>query len=915
MGNRLGAGGEEQRLTSSEPLFSPATGAIDPWGKLEQHFLNLLTSNIQEAAALVPTFKHRQGVLADQQKGRLQRLIARFYEARSNHKLAIKWTERALMTFEASGHVEGIYQCLRMLSTSHAHLGRYPRARHFAEKALAMAQLPREERLKIHINLGALEYRNHNYTPALEHFNAALDLLAGHADSRAKAIVLYNLANLYVCINKFAEAEANYRDALALFQSQNLPVYEAHVLQAFGNLYTVLGQYFHAETKLKRARDTYVASGDSLGAALCDIEVFRMEIRLNRFERALDRIPELTEAFRALGRGFETGLLFYHGIYAALAAKEYGLAEAYLKRASKLFKNENNQHFLALCTLVHGILLWRKGRKREALRKILRAKDSFGATKPGEFELECLIYACRIDENQLDKATFQRILFLIKSPLSPQVRTRGLILVSAHWYRRGQLKRSISSLLEAVNTIEESRASIVSKKVRASFFEDKTEIYELLIERLFQWKHPKSSAIIFKVMELSRGRQLSESLSRQEALPPVLNRDDSSVMERERLVLRLQQLNAKLEDLSSNLDGSETEKNTLLESIRETRGEIDSLKVQMSTEHRLGLFFPIELKPENLRELLEPGHVIVIFFLAQNILYRIEMDRERQRTYRTPLYQGFFKDFNLVMSVLSNRIDTHFSKITTFMDRLGSALYPKKSKNVLHYTFILHKTLQRFPLALLRKRNHYLIERFRLSQCPNLPTLYFALRKARATLSKPTFFFSHDETDPKAPERAILGRKFPRATVFDRLDNPAIPDRVAESDFIHFAGHCFFDKHQPLESYLQLAGRRMALSQYAKLDFSSGPFINLAACQSGWMVTTAGNEPYGFVISSFAAGAANILASLWEIDDRATGEWMDIFYGQIHLGLAAAYQKACVTMIARGRAPYEWGGFSLLGRP
>ena len=886
---------------------------------LETEFLKLLTTDIDAAGKWLPVLRKRIRNCSAEEQGRALRLMGRYYEAKSNHRRAIRWTQRALDVFRQCNHREGIYQCLRMLFTSHLHLGIYPRAHQYAEEALANPRLEERERLKIQVNLGVLEYRRHHYVPALHAFTQALQLLKRHPHPETEAIVLYNLANLFVFMNKFVEAKRNFEKAQRLFRTQKRALYEAHVLHAIGNLNTILGQYFHADSKLKQSRKTYLKCGDSFGAALCDIEIFRMEIRLNRMERALDRIPELARTLAKMGRSLELGLVFYHGVHAAFALKEYALAEQFLKRATQLFRKEQNFLFLALCDQVGGLLRWQRRQKAQGLAKIFQARDFFVAAGHKELELECLIYADRILEGELDPGYCQRARDLLKSPLSLQTRTQALIMVSDDWHRRGQHKRSIVSLFEAVNTIEESRASIASERRRESFFADKTEIYELLIERLFAWRHPRASPLIFKVIELSRGRQMAEELSKREALPPVLNKDEPLVMERHRLELRLKQLNRKLEHLSGpaalSSRVSELEKATVLEAIRETRTSMEALKGTIGHEDRLGMFFPIDLKPENLGALLAEDQLVVLYFLGGKDLYRLELERHRLRTFRVPLYARFERDLNLMMSLLANRVPGKMEKILQFADGLSGLLMPKKRKGVGHYIFILHKTLQSFPLALLRHRGRFLIESHCISQAPNLPALYFSLRKKQPRFRHPVFFFSDHKADPKAPERELLVPAYPDANIFQSLENAGLKEAMETCDFIHFAGHCYFNKRKPEDSYLQLAGRKWLLTKYAELRFKGQPFINLAACQSGGMAVSAGNEPHGFVISSFAAGAANILASLWDLDDEATGRWMSHFYRHLDRGLPEAYRHACLAVRTIRPEPYYWAGFCLFGRP
>ncbi|MEW6736521.1 MAG: CHAT domain-containing protein, partial [Acidobacteriota bacterium] len=66
------------------------------------------------------------------------------------------------------------------------------------------------------------------------------------------------------------------------------------------------------------------------------------------------------------------------------------------------------------------------------------------------------------------------------------------------------------------------------------------------------------------------------------------------------------------------------------------------------------------------------------------------------------------------------------------------------------------------------------------------------------------------------------------------------------------------------------------------------------------------------------AGSARVMASLWDIDDRATYVLMGHFYSALIKGKmrpAAALQKAQRTMWRSSayRSPYYWAGLQLSG--
>jgi CHAT domain-containing protein len=65
-------------------------------------------------------------------------------------------------------------------------------------------------------------------------------------------------------------------------------------------------------------------------------------------------------------------------------------------------------------------------------------------------------------------------------------------------------------------------------------------------------------------------------------------------------------------------------------------------------------------------------------------------------------------------------------------------------------------------------------------------------------------------------------------------------------------------------------------------------------------------------VRAFAlAGAREVLASLWPVDDAATAALMAGFYAGLRAGLPAAdaLHAAQSPAAARGAHPYDWGAF------
>jgi CHAT domain-containing protein len=94
--------------------------------------------------------------------------------------------------------------------------------------------------------------------------------------------------------------------------------------------------------------------------------------------------------------------------------------------------------------------------------------------------------------------------------------------------------------------------------------------------------------------------------------------------------------------------------------------------------------------------------------------------------------------------------------------------------------------------------------------------------------------------------------------------------------------------------------------------------VVLSACQTALGKDIRGEGLVGLTRGFMYAGAPRVVASLWQIDDRASAEFMQRFYeGILRQGLrpAAALQAAQISMSRdrRWSSPYYWAAFTLQG--
>lgn len=99
---------------------------------------------------------------------------------------------------------------------------------------------------------------------------------------------------------------------------------------------------------------------------------------------------------------------------------------------------------------------------------------------------------------------------------------------------------------------------------------------------------------------------------------------------------------------------------------------------------------------------------------------------------------------------------------------------------------------------------------------------------------------------------------------------------------VHLASHFVLDAATEQSAYLLLGdGQRLPLARLRAMPWRGVHLAVLSACDTGLPdVGATGLQLTGLAGALQDAGAANVLATLWPVNDRSTASWMAGFYGQ-----------------------------------
>jgi CHAT domain-containing protein len=143
----------------------------------------------------------------------------------------------------------------------------------------------------------------------------------------------------------------------------------------------------------------------------------------------------------------------------------------------------------------------------------------------------------------------------------------------------------------------------------------------------------------------------------------------------------------------------------------------------------------------------------------------------------------------------------------------------------------------------------------------------------------------------------------------------ALRDAAPAADVVHLACHAQFRADSPYFSALHLADGELSLRDAAALPLVAS-LVTLSACETGLSRAAPGDELIGLVRGFLLAGAPNVLATLWTVDDASTAALMEDFYAGLCAGArpAAALRAAQSASASAGRHPFYWAAFALYGR-
>jgi CHAT domain-containing protein len=505
---------------------------------------------------------------------------------------------------------------------------------------------------------------------------------------------------------------------------------------------------------------------------------------------------------------------------------------------------------------------------------------------------------------------------------NPRIRDQGGILWPAlheRGYiaeRTGNADEAIGYYRRAVEVIEQQRSTLNTEASKIGFVGDKQAVYRRLIAALVR---AQRHAEAFDYLERSKSRALVDMLASKK-----------DFMVREGDPARLNELLAKTEraEMEAPAQGGAQEGAPSSTEASGQRSLAVSPAQQAAAEmpSEIASLVSVSSTPiEEIQARIPEDEVLVEYYYDDKSLFVFMLSRQGLQVAQTGI-GSLETDARALRDAVATPKSEAWLPIAQRLYRqlLGQIepLLAGRTKLIVVPQGVLHYV----PFAALHDGERFLLDKYAFRLLPSASVVKYLREQPSHKPGGILAFGNPDLGDPKydlrfAEEEArAIVRTVPqsRAVLRKEATEAALRDNAAGYNYLHFATHGEFNADAPLNSALLLAkdatgdGLLTVGKLYSmRLDID---LATLSACETGLGKIANGDDVVGLTRGFLYAGASTIVASLWQVDDRATSDLMTKFYGNLEHGdKREALRQAQLDARNRYAHPYYWAAFQLTG--
>lgn len=709
------------------------------------------------------------------------------------------------------------------------------------------------------LNMAAAQETLGDLEPARANYEQVLAYARSAGERRREAQALSNLSVLDAVTGGKGRAIQRSEEALVIFRSLGDRSWEASTLQNLGSWYLDLGQPEQSLTFQEQA-----------------LEVLRGLKDRVRLARALNGLGQTRRELGDLAR-----------------------AEAAHREALDLARGAEARREEALALLFLGQTQAEEGAQETALTALTGAAEMLAALGDRRMRAAALQETARIrlHRGELDRAgdLLAEATALTREVKEPYREADLLTDQAVLARRRGALRAAEERSAEAMALVETLRTELAPSDLRATFLATRRKAFELgiLVQADLHRQNPGVRHVLasLEIAERARARVLLDLLGGSP-------RSDAPPQPR---ALRAEEMQALLDPGTLLLELSLGKERSFLWLVGTGSVQLVELPPRSEIEAAATAF------AEDLRS---PGR------------------RQTRKDWAEFLDRGRALS-QMILGGLAGRTEQRLAIVADgALQALPFAVLPVPAEGDERASETL--LVDRYEIVMLPSAAVLAAKRHEPAETPATRTLLVFADPAFASTpaGERAGFAALPATrlEAKAIQALLPPDEVVLATGLDADRDRALSGDLSRFQILHFATHGLIDEKTPRLSGLALsdvdargAPREgfLSLADISSLRLDAG-LVVLSGCATALGREVSGEGLIGLARAFMYAGADRVVASLWNVRDRATAELMSRFYGAMFCdGLApAAALRAAQLSFRAGRPwrdPYYWAPFVIQG--
>ncbi|MEQ9357203.1 tetratricopeptide repeat protein [Coleofasciculus chthonoplastes] len=738
-------------------------------------------------------------------------------------------------------------------------------------------------------NIGGVYYVLGQPQKALDYFNQALPIFQEAKNRSEEATILNNIGRVYHTIGQPQKALDFYNQALPILREVKNRSMEATTLNNIGGVYDGIGQLQKALKYYNQALPIFQKVGERSGVATTQNNIGRVYDRIGQPQKALDYYNQALSIFREVGNRSEeaTTLNNIGRVYDDRGETQQALN---FYNHALLIREEVGDHSGKATTLNNiGIVYNDRGETQQALDYYNQALSIFQ----------------EVGNRSVEWITLGNLGFLSEN--------------------QGETEDAIKYYTQAIEVKESIQSEIKVDELKASFASHQIDLYERLINLLWNKSDFKDA---FNYVERAKARAFLDQLANGQI--DFRAGADSKLLQQEQTlknqIIALRQQLITLHNRPRNKWDADTiaQTETQIASLEKNYQDL-LLQLKIQSPETADLITVDVASLSEIQDLLDADTTLIEYFVTEDRTLAFIITQNSFQTVTLNVTRKQLKDELTLFRDLGDIDEAHPQELQNLHDWLITPLQPHL--NTAKIAIVPHGILHYLPFAALTDGNRYFSDNYALSTLPSASILRFLPEKRKSQTNSVLALgdadvpglsplnFARKEVQTIAQlfnSQPLLGKTATETSVWSK---------ATQSGILHLAVHGEYNTNNALFSAIRLAGDtendgRLEVHEVYGLDLTTTTnLVVLSACQTKIGELNKGDEVVGLNRAFLYAGTPTVIASLWNVDDAATGLLMERFYTHWQAGMskAEALRQAQIEVRKDYPHPYFWAAFSLTG--